>query len=167
MTVVAVRKPRTLAPKPSARERAGASVDALERQSIGYLTRYAHRAFVRILAQELEAHGIFPGQWSVLRVLWQQEGLSQVELAERMRVEKASLTDVLDSMEAADLIKRMRNSKDRRKLNIFLTDAGQKMKQTLLPIAAKIDRKATRGMTAVEAGALRSLLSRVIVSLEA
>src|SRR5258708_30664584 len=90
-------------------------------QSVGSPARYAHRAFAKALAGELAPHDILGAQWSVLRVLWEQEGLSQVDLAERMRVEKASLTSVLDAMERRRLIVRTRNSDDRRKVNINLT----------------------------------------------
>ena len=135
-------------------------------QSVGYLARYAHRAFAKALAGELAPHGILGGQWSVLRVLWEQEGLSQVDLAERMRVEKASLTSVLDAMERRKLIVRTRNSDDRRKVNINLTSHGRGLKARLLPYGASINRRATRGMSATEADQLRGLLARVIRNLE-
>ncbi|HEY4140013.1 MAG TPA: MarR family transcriptional regulator [Pseudolabrys sp.] len=134
--------------------------------SFGYLARYAHRAFVRALADALEPHGLLTTQWSVLRVLWDIEGLTQVELAERMRVEKASLTDVLDGMERRGLIMRARNEKDRRKINITLTAQGRKLKAGLLPHALKINRKATRGMNDAEASELRRLLAKLIQNLE-
>src|ERR1700694_1905313 len=79
-----------------------------ESLSVGYLARYAHRAFVKALADELAPHGLLTAQWSVLRILWDIEGLTQVELAERMRVEKASLTGVLEGMERRGLILRVR-----------------------------------------------------------
>src|SRR5271163_4392990 len=75
-------------------------------QSLGYQIRYAYRIFVKALADELGPHRITTGQWSALRVLWQQEGLSQVELAQRMMVEKASLTAVLKAMASEGLITR-------------------------------------------------------------
>jgi DNA-binding MarR family transcriptional regulator len=134
--------------------------------SIGYLARYAHRAFVKALAVELEPHGILSAQWSVLRILWDIEGLTQVELAERMRVEKASLTGVLEGMERRGLILRARNSDDRRKINITLTAQGRRLKSQLLPHAAKINRKATRGMTDAEVGQLSNLLAKLIQNLE-
>src|SRR3954468_18740654 len=109
-------------------------------QSVGYLARYAHRAFAKALAAELVPHDILGGQWSVLRVLWEQEGLSQVDLAERMRVEKASLTSVLDAMERRKLIVRRRNSEDRRKVSITLTAHGRGLKAQLLPCGASINR---------------------------
>jgi DNA-binding MarR family transcriptional regulator len=135
-------------------------------QSVGYLARYAHRAFAKALAGELAPHDILGGQWSVLRVLWEQEGLSQVDLAERMRVEKASLTSVLDAMERRKLIVRRRNSDDRRKVNINLTSHGRDLKAQLLPYGVSINRKATRGMSATEVDQLRGLLARVIRNLE-
>ncbi len=137
-----------------------------ESLSIGYLTRYAHRAFVKALADELEPHGILSAQWSVLRILWDIEGLTQVELAERMLVEKASLTGVLESMERRGLILRVRNEDDRRKINITLTAQGRRLKPQLLPHAARINRKAMRGMSEAETGQLRHLLARLIQNLE-
>jgi DNA-binding MarR family transcriptional regulator len=137
-----------------------------ETQSLGYLTRYAHRAFVKALADELEPHGLLTAQWSVLRILWDIEGLTQVELADRMRVEKASLTSVLDGMERGGLIKRARNDEDRRKINITLTAQGRRLKADVLPYAAKLGRKATRGMSDAEASELRRLLAKMIRNLE-
>ena len=137
-----------------------------EAQSLGYLARYAHRAFVKALAGELERHGILTAHWSVLRILWDIEGLTQVELAERMRVEKASLTGVLDAMERRGLIIRERNTDDRRKINITPTAQGRRLKAQLLPHAAKINRKATRGMTEPETLELRRLLAKLIQNLE-
>lgn len=135
-------------------------------QSLGYLSRYAHRAFVKALARELEPHGILTSQWSVLRILWGASGLTQVELAERMRVEKASLTGVLEGMEKKGLIVRTRNLKDRRKINITLTKTAEKLKDKILPCAARINSRASRGMSAAEVAALRASLTTLIQNLE-
>ncbi len=119
-------------------------------QSLGYQIRYAYRIFVKALADELAPHRITTGQWSVLRVLWQEEGLSQVELAQRMMVEKASLTAVLKAMEADGLISRVRNAEDRRKVNIFLTPAGRRLKSKILPLIGKINKRATRRLSSAD-----------------
>lgn len=137
-----------------------------EAQSLGYLARYAHRAFVKALAGELKPHDILSAQWSVLRILWDVEGLTQVELAKRMRVEKASLTSVLDAMGRRGLIVREHNTDDRRKINITLTAKSRGLKAKVLPYADKINRKATRGMSEAEAGQLRRLLGKLIQNLE-
>lgn len=140
--------------------------DQHETRSLGYLARYAHRAFVKALEGELAPHGILTSQWSVLRILWTTEGLTQVELAERMRVEKASLTGVLEGMERGGLILRMRNADDRRKINIRLAAKGRRLKAELLPYVSVINRRATLGMSEAEIVLLRELLAKVIENLE-
>ena len=135
-------------------------------QSLGYQIRYAYRIFVRALAIELGPHRITTGQWSALRVLWQEDGLSQVELAQRMMVEKASLTAVLKAMAADGLITRVRNTDDRRKVNIYLTATGRRLKSKILPLIGKINKRAMRRLSSAEVQQLRRLLARVMVNLQ-
>jgi DNA-binding MarR family transcriptional regulator len=153
----------------------GPNIDATEagaethlgRLSLGYQIRYVYRALVKALAEELGPHGITTSQWSALRVLWEAEGITQVELAERMMMEKASLTSVLAAMESNRLITRKRNLEDRRKVNIFLTPVGWRMKEKVLPIAATINKRATRGLSAAQARELHVLLAKVMSNLGA
>lgn len=142
------------------------SASATADPSLGYLIRYAHRAFVKALAQELEPHGISTAEWSALRVLWMQEGVTQVELAERMRVEKASLTGVLSGLEAKRLILRARNLDDRRKINLRLTPAGRGLEARLMACAHAINEKATQGLPPTQVGEVRALLNAFIANLE-
>ena len=111
-------------------------------------------------------HCITTGQWSALRVLWQQEGLSQVELAQRMMVEKASLTAVLKAMASEGLITRIRNAEDRRKVNIYLTASGRRLKSKIMPLIGKINRRATRHLTSAEVHHLHTLLARLMINLQ-
>jgi DNA-binding MarR family transcriptional regulator len=135
-------------------------------QSFGYQIRYAYRIFVKALADELGPYRITTGQWSALRVLWQEEGLSQVELAQRMMVEKASLTAVLKAMASQGLITRVRNTEDRRKVNIFLTAAGRRLKSKILPLIGKINRRATRQLSSSDVRQLHALLARLMINLQ-
>jgi MarR family transcriptional regulator, organic hydroperoxide resistance regulator len=134
--------------------------------SIGFLTRYTFRAFVKVLAGELSPYNIVPGEWSVFRILWKGDGISQVELAQRMRVEKASLTSVLSKMQRKGLIRRTPDKADGRKINIALSQKGSELGDLLLPLADKINSRAIRGMRSGEVDQLCSLLARVIENLE-
>ena len=135
-------------------------------QSLGYQIRYAYRLFVKALADELGPHRITTGQWSALRVLWQEEGLSQVELAHRMMVEKASLTAVLKAMASEGLITRVRNTADRRKVNIYLTASGRRLRSKILPLIGKINKRAARRLSSAEMHQLHVLLARVMSNLQ-
>jgi|HubBroStandDraft_2_1064218.scaffolds.fasta_scaffold328757_1 MarR family transcriptional regulator, organic hydroperoxide resistance regulator len=156
-------------PAAAARENAGAVAKfppMSAEQSLGYQIRYAYRIFVKALADELGPHRITTGQWSALRALWQEEGLSQVELAQRMMVEKASLTAVLKAMASAGLITRIRNTEDRRKVNIYLTAAGRRLKSKILPLIGKINKRATRRLSSADVHQLHMLLAQVMINLQ-
>jgi MarR family transcriptional regulator, organic hydroperoxide resistance regulator len=152
----------------SSRQRAGVVQQeyALTDRSLSFLVRQAHRAFVTRLADRLVRYGVSVAEWAVLRRLWQQEGVTQVALAERMRVRKASLTSVLTSLELKGYVRRTRSGDDRRKYHLFLTRRGRDLREELLPIGAAINRKALSGIDPRESGLVVRLLERVIANLE-
>ena len=135
-------------------------------RSIGYLVRYAHRAFVKALASELAPHGVSPAEWAVFRVLWKNDGYSQVELARRMRIEKASLTEVLLGMERRGLLKRRRDGKDKRRVVLTLTAKGRAMRSTLGACATRVNRRATMGIDRESVSKLGNLLAQATENLE-
>ena len=55
-------------------------------ESSGFLVRDANRAFQRLLEKRIASYGVARGQWYFLRVLWNEDGLSQRELARRAGV---------------------------------------------------------------------------------
>ena len=135
-------------------------------ESIGYVVRNAHRAFDRVLTGALADHRIATGQWSLLRVLWHEDHLSQIEVAKRMKVERASLTIMLNTVEKAGLITRKTDTRDSRKQLISLTPKGRALEKALVPIGMGVNKIALTGLSAQEVSTLRSLLRRVIDNLE-
>ena len=120
---MAARQKREAAEKPQRRRGAPARPP---KTGIGMLLRDADTAFNRYLTAQLAAHGVTFGQFQHLRNLWVENGLTQAELSRRIGIEMASSTAILDSLEAAKLITRVRNTTDRRKINVFLTPAGRR-----------------------------------------
>jgi len=137
----------------------------LPERGIGRMLREGHRAFNYALADRLAPHGITLGQWLHLRTLWEDDGLTQVELAGRIGIEKASSTPVLDSLEAQRLIRRVRNKGDRRKSNVFLTPAGKALKASLVPHAVAVNALARRRLSARELAAFIKVLEIMVDNL--
>ena len=52
--------------------------------SLGYLVRETHRAFTRSLQARIAPHGITIGMWFFLRALWEEDGISQRALSQRV-----------------------------------------------------------------------------------
>ena len=63
------------------------------------------------------------------------------------------------------MIERVRNPKDRRTINIFLTDKARAMKADLMPIALDVNDIATAGLSEPEFDQLRSLLGKIRANL--
>jgi DNA-binding MarR family transcriptional regulator len=163
------RMPSTATRAASAHHRSGATdpAHALTDRSLSFLVSHAHRAFVARLADRLVPHEIGVAEWAVLRMLWQEEGLTQVALADRMRVRKASLTSVLSTLERKGFLRRTQRGEDRRKYHLFLTRHGRELEAELLPIGAAINRRALTGIDPEDAGLAVLLLEKVIANLEA
>ena len=162
------RMPST-ATKATPTQRSGGTgpAPALTDRSLSFLVRQAHRAFVARLADRLAPYEISVAEWAVLRMLWQEEGLTQVALADRMRVRKASLTSVLFTLERKGFLRRTQRGADRRKYHLFLTRHGRELEAELLPIGAAINRRALTGIDPEDAGLAVLLLEKVIANLEA
>ena len=135
-------------------------------ESLGYLVNYAARAFGRELSPRLAARGARMGQWAVLMFLWAQDGQTQRELSHQVAIEDATMVRTLDRMERDGLVRRERNPRDRRQINIFLTEKGWVMRDTLVPEAIEGNRAASRRLSEDERRQLLDLLGRVIGALE-
>jgi MarR family transcriptional regulator, organic hydroperoxide resistance regulator len=135
-------------------------------RSLSFLIRQAHRAFVARLADGLLPHGVSVAEWAVLRRLWQEEGFTQVDLAARMRVRKASLTAVLANLERKGIVRRTKRGDDRRKHHLFLTKRGHGLKGELLPIGIAINRRAVSAIDPAATETATRVLEKVIANLE-
>ncbi len=117
------------------------------RLSYGYQTRGAYRAFDRLLSQRLKPHGIKNGYWYVLRVLWEGDGMSQREVADAVNLTESTTKITLDAMEKAGLVRRRRDSADRRRLQIYLAPRAKRLKAKLLPLAIELNAVAAKGIS--------------------
>ncbi|MFY1069057.1 MarR family winged helix-turn-helix transcriptional regulator [Enterococcus sp. AD013-P3] len=97
-----------------------------------------NRQIRRSMAQSEEAAGekraqdkLAPGQERLLRLLLRHDGISQKELAERMRIRPASLSEVLTKLEQKQLVTKEQDPDDRRRNRYQLTEVGKKAAEEL------------------------------------
>ncbi len=142
-------------------------IDLRPEESAGYLIRDTHLLFARALRNRLQTHQITPGQWYFLRTLWDEEGLSQRELSRRVGTTEPTTVSAMRLLARNGMVERVRNPKDRRTINIFLTDKARDMKAELMPVAFAVNDIATAGLTEPEFAQLRGLLQKVRENLSA
>lgn len=129
--------------------------------SIGYLTRIAFRAFSRALEVRTSPHGVSSGQWRFLRVLWQEDGITQRELSRRVGMREPTTVIALKSLERSGFIQRVKSEEDRRRVHVFLTPEAKALEATLLPAVAEVNRQALAGLSEAEIEVLRRALAQV------
>lgn len=129
--------------------------------SLGYQIRATHRLFQRYLQTKIEPHGVTLGMWYFLRVLWSEDGLTQRELSQRVGTMEPTTLTAIRSMERSGFIRRERNAEDGRKINVFLTEAGSRLQDELLPLARQVVDDAASTLTGSDRQLLLSLLATV------
>src|SRR5437588_3436160 len=102
----------------------------LKRQLIAQLVE-SSRLLRNYIDNRSKARGTTRAQWIVLFRLRQQEGLSQVDLAEVLELQPISLVRLLDRLVEHGLLERRPDPKDRRANRLFLTAPGRRLADDL------------------------------------
>jgi DNA-binding MarR family transcriptional regulator len=107
--------------------------------SATYLAGQLAKGFARSLQRRAIVLGFSPGQFPVLLELWQEDGLTQKQLLDRLEVEQATLANTLARMERDGLIGREPHPRDRRAQIILLTELGRDLERQAIDAAAEAD----------------------------
>jgi MarR family transcriptional regulator, transcriptional regulator for hemolysin len=98
----------------------------LKRQVVAQLIETS-RLLRNYIDQRAKSRGTTRAQWIVLFRLRQQEGLSQVDLAEVLELQPISLVRLLDRLVEHGLLERRHDPADRRANRLFLTASGRQL----------------------------------------
>ncbi len=112
----------------------------------------------RRLSAHLRAHRLNAGQLDLLINVGGAEGLTQQELAEQLCHSKANVSQLLDKMAAAGLVRRLPQG---RAYGLYLTDAGRELLGRLLPEHERLIDEQFAGLTPTERGELFRLIGRL------
>jgi DNA-binding MarR family transcriptional regulator len=136
--------------------------------SYGYLINLAAQRLKYELHRAFQAKGydVTPEQWAVLNRLWEQDGLSQVELAERTFKDKPGTTRILNLLEKKGVVLRRRDSQDGRVIRVFLTKTGKDFKEKLIACAEEVLAKSGQNLTKEEVAQFKRTLNKILENLE-
>lgn len=114
------------------------------------------------MAQAFKPFGITGAQYNVLRILKgsEGEGLCRNSVRDRMLTRMPDMTRMLDRMEEAGLVKRERDSKDRRHVTTHITAAGKKILKDLEGVIASHQQKQLGHMSEKDLRLLIELLTK-------
>lgn len=105
--------------------------------------------------------GVTRAQWRVIAILGHNPGMKQVELADRLDVEPISACRIIDRLEEAGLVERLRDPADRRAWRLSLTAAAEPIRERLRQLAEEMSLEAFAGLSDEQLETMRDVLARV------
>ncbi|AIF98791.1 MAG TPA: MarR family transcriptional regulator [Alteromonas australica] len=81
---------------------------------------------VDLRSKQLSKHvGLTGPQLLVMQNIQERPGIMVREIADSINLSPATITNILDRLEARDLATRIRSTQDKRKVGVFLTERGK------------------------------------------
>jgi DNA-binding MarR family transcriptional regulator len=104
--------------------------------------------------------GVTRAQWKVLFRLTRTPGLRQVELAEMLELEPITLCRIVDRLEEARLVERVRDPDDRRAWRLHVTAEAQPLVEKLQGVGAQLIEHAFAGIDPKDIEITRRVLAQ-------
>ena len=140
---------------------------AVRRQdALGYQIGLLSRLFDRTLEVYLRPFGVLPGQFPTLIMLYEQDGLTQADLCNRINVEQPTMANTLHRMEKAGLIERKQDNLDKRKVLIHLSLKSKGFREEIITQARRVPTITTESFSKEEQDMVFSLVGHMITKLQ-
>ncbi|WP_024510899.1 MarR family transcriptional regulator [Bradyrhizobium sp. ARR65] len=105
---------------------------------LSFLIGKAQQQVTKASREALAPYGVTPVQFAILKVLWERDGLNGAELCARLVLDSATVTGLIDRMEAGGWLERRADpGGDRRMSRVYLTNKGAQLEA---PLDAVMDR---------------------------
>jgi DNA-binding MarR family transcriptional regulator len=139
--------------------------EAVPNDRLAHLVRDTARAYVRALQLRLTQHSVAFGHWAFLRILWEQDGLTQRQLSDQAGVMEPTTFSAINAMEKLGYLIRKQIPEDKRKQHIYLTPKGRMLKSKLVPLAEEVNRVGIQGIKPADIATTRKTLLAILESL--
>jgi len=139
--------------------------ESVPNDRLAHLVKDATRSMVRALQMRLAEHSVSFGHWTFLRILWENDGLTQRELSEQAGVMAPTTFAAVTAMEKLGLVERQQRPDNKKNTHVFLTAEGRALKDQLVPLAEEVNEISVTGLTDREIKTARKVLLTIIENL--
>jgi DNA-binding MarR family transcriptional regulator len=135
-------------------------IDEIPSRTLGFVLSDVARLLRKRFEQRARAAalGLTRAQAAVLAHLARQEGVNQAALAQVLDLEPITLARLLDRLQAARLIERRADPKDRRAHLLYLTEAAYPLLDRIFKLAAEVREDALAGIPEPDRNLLLDML---------
>lgn len=131
------------------------------RNIVGFHIRLAHGAVYRHFTETFTGLDLTQKQVSVLWLIDDHPGIAQTDLAQRMRMDRATTMAIVNRLQAKDYLKRGKSPSDGRKQTLNLTDRGRRALAVAKDAIAAHERWLRSRFSDGEVETLIELLTRI------
>ncbi|MCT8137131.1 MarR family transcriptional regulator [Anaerobacillus sp. CMMVII] len=129
-----------------------------------YISIFIHQTDLHLTSyvkEELAPYNIAPEQNLIMMLLWEKDGQSQNEIAKQLDKDKTNIARMAQSLEQKGFIRRSSCPNDRRTQRLFVTEEGEKLGHSVIPLAEKFNKIVCHGITDKELAELKRILSKM------
>jgi len=120
----------------------------------------------QLIARGVDDPLISTSSWRVIALLAEHGTMTVKALAEAAAIERTSVSRLVMRLEDAGLIQRGDNPHDGRSSHLLLTEAGQRLYETLVPIAQEAMAHALGGLSPEQLQCLTDMLDQMLSNLD-
>jgi DNA-binding MarR family transcriptional regulator len=126
------------------------------------------RRIKRMLDETLDEFDLSSGEWHALGSLSRAAGGRRTagELASKMELSSAAMTNRLDRLEKAGLVRRIPDERDRRAVQIEVTDEGRALYERTVDAQAAKEAIVAEALTVTQQDELNALLRKLMRAFE-
>lgn len=135
-------------------------------QSLGFLLNSGAKLMKRQLDSKLRAYQITSSQWAVLKLLSQNDKLSQVEIAQAIKTDKATCGAIIDKLIKKEFVKRTISQQDQRARIIEISPLALSVTDELTSLAEETNTEALMGIKQKEQEIFIKTLEQLTINLE-
>jgi DNA-binding MarR family transcriptional regulator len=130
-------------------------------KAIGYLVKRTHSMMLDILEPVFAERGFTFIQYVIMS--WLRDGIAvnPKDFCAQYRHDSGALTRVIDQLAERGLVERVRRDRDRRKIELQLTDAGRTTIESLIPLVVEKLNFALEDFSTQEVTELQRLLLKL------
>ena len=134
--------------------------------SIGFWFGHVGRAYRNRLQARLHELGMHIGQEIVIMTLVNEDGQTQSQLAETLRVEPPTVTKMIGRMERNGWVERRPDSEDGRITRVYVTERARSLSREIERVWAELESEMLVGVSDIEQALLRRVLDTMHANLK-
>jgi DNA-binding MarR family transcriptional regulator len=135
-------------------------------ENVNDLIGVIHRCMRRFFESQMKKYDITPPQFEVLVILWKDDGLVLSDLGRRLCRDGPTITGIIDRLERKNLLDRKRNTRDRRVIQVYLTEKAWEIKDSLMKMQQEAGANITGNFSDQDIKTLEELLHKVLINVE-